>query len=378
MRSKLLISLLFVIFMAGSGFAQLAQNSWSFAFGGLYPRYISSGVMPGDANYGAYLSFQRNFSEHVGLRAFWNYGRLQGKSGGLTQNSDMMGGSLDMLFYLAPCEPVSPYLLAGAGGFFYKVSNPVSTELKGKFMQDVQLSLGLGAEWYLTEDWKLQSEFDYNTPLTSRLDGMITGNNNGLLGGPYDTYFILKVGFLYYFSKGEPSKLCDLYNGITVQNAPEVDYDRIESIIRKYQEKPVTDTVKINYERIEEIVKRNRQLTAAASKSNWQLVGVTFDLGSAEFKTESYPILYNAAQILVQNPDLKVEIQGYTDDVGSDTYNLNLSLKRANAVKDYLVSHGVAEKRLTAVGFGSQNPVGNNRSAKGRVLNRRIEFKILN
>ncbi|MGE5412461.1 MAG: OmpA family protein, partial [Clostridiales bacterium] len=136
-----------------------------------------------------------------------------------------------------------------------------------------------------------------------------------------------------------------------------VDYDKIDSIVKKYQ--PAT-------------------LTAAnLPAENWVLMGVTFDPNSSKFKTEAYPILYHAAQTLLQNQDLKVEIQGYTDNTGPDMFNLNLSLQRANTVKDYLVSHGIAAERLSAVGFGSKNPVADNQTASGRILNRRIEFKVI-
>jgi outer membrane protein OmpA-like peptidoglycan-associated protein/opacity protein-like surface antigen len=379
MKLKIILTLAFMAFWAGEGFAQLAQNSWTYAFGFLYPRYISSGISPSESNYGIYHSFQRNFSEHVGLRLSGNYMRLEGKYGAITEKTDILSGNLDLFYYLAPCEPVCPYILAGVGGFFFKVSNAVSPGIPKKFLRDYLINVGLGAEWYLSEDWKLQTEFDYNTPATSRIDGLTSGNNNGLFGGTYDTYASLRLGVVYYFFKGEPSKLCDLYGGVGTgekKEAPQIDYDRIEDIVKKYQTKP--GEANVDYDRIEEIVKRNEPVLPKEAKPNWQLVGVTFDFGSAEFKTESYPILYNAAQMLLQNPDIKIEIQGYTDDTGSDTYNLNLSLKRANAVKDYLVSHGVAAERLTAVGLGSQNPVGSNKTPEGRVLNRRIEFKILN
>ena len=375
MKSRLLIAFAFMAFITGEGFAQLAQDSWSYAFGVHYPRYISSNVDPGSYNYGVFQSFQRNFSEHVGLRLSGNYNRLEGTLGAITEKTDLISGNFDLVYYLAPCEPVSLYLMGGMGGIFFKVSNPISPGIQSKFLRDYQINFGLGAEWYVSEDWRIQTEFDYYTPVTSKIDGVIGGNNNGLLGGPYDTYAALKLGYIYYFSKGEPSKLCDLYSGIA-KDIPQIDYDRIESLFKKYQQVKPVETV--DYGRIEDIVKKNQTVVSVPAKTNWQLVGVTFNLGSARFKTEAYPILYNAAQMLLQNPELKVEIQGYTDDIGSDTYNLNLSLKRANVVKDYLVNHGISANRLTAVGLGSQNPVGNNKSAQGRILNRRIEFKILN
>ncbi|MDP3684896.1 MAG: OmpA family protein, partial [Ignavibacteria bacterium] len=92
---------------------------------------------------------------------------------------------------------------------------------------------------------------------------------------------------------------------------------------------------------------------------------------------ESYPILVNAVQLLLSNPDMKVEIQGHTDNIGSDSFNQKLSEQRAETVKRFLVAKGVAASRLSTVGVGPSNPVSNNKTAEGRSLNRRIEFKVL-
>jgi OOP family OmpA-OmpF porin len=79
---------------------------------------------------------------------------------------------------------------------------------------------------------------------------------------------------------------------------------------------------------------------------------------------------------LLKNPDIKVEIAGYCDYVGSDAYNKKLSQRRAETVKAYLESKGVAAARLTAVGYGKTDFVADNKTAEGRAMNRRIEFKV--
>jgi OOP family OmpA-OmpF porin len=82
---------------------------------------------------------------------------------------------------------------------------------------------------------------------------------------------------------------------------------------------------------------------------------------------------YNA---LVANPDVQVEISGHTDNVGSQQYNQVLSLKRAQAVKNWLVKKGIASNRMKTVGKGQNEPVASNTTDAGRAENRRIEFYV--
>lgn len=85
-------------------------------------------------------------------------------------------------------------------------------------------------------------------------------------------------------------------------------------------------------------------------------------------------ILDQVAAILKKSPAVAVEVSGHTDDSGDAEKNLTLSLRRAEAVKRYLVTKGTAESRLTAVGFGPDRPVADNKTEAGRARNRRIEF----
>ena len=108
------------------------------------------------------------------------------------------------------------------------------------------------------------------------------------------------------------------------------------------------------------------------------LKGITFGFNSAVIRPESYPVLEDAAKVLKAKPNMRVEIGGHTDSIGSDTYNQKLSYQRANAVRDYLINyHNIEPSRLIAVGYGEIQPIADNRTRSGRDLNRRIEFKIL-
>lgn len=104
------------------------------------------------------------------------------------------------------------------------------------------------------------------------------------------------------------------------------------------------------------------------------LEGIVFATGKADITPESQVNLEKAYNTLAQNPDIAVEIQGYTDNTGSRAANMKLSLSRAESVKAWLVSKGIAAERITAKGFGPDKPVASNKTKDGRQQNRRIEF----
>jgi len=108
------------------------------------------------------------------------------------------------------------------------------------------------------------------------------------------------------------------------------------------------------------------------------LEGVTFATNSAELTPESEKMLMKVLSTLNAYPDIKVEIRGYTDNVGNASSNLQLSQRRANAVRYWLIAKGIAPNRVIARGYGEQNPIADNKTKEGRRLNRRIEFVKIN
>jgi outer membrane protein OmpA-like peptidoglycan-associated protein len=108
------------------------------------------------------------------------------------------------------------------------------------------------------------------------------------------------------------------------------------------------------------------------------LKNIFFDSGKSDLKTQSLAELENIRELLGTHPDLKVQINGHTDNTGKAATNKVLSLKRAQSVVNYLIQHGVEATRLSAVGFGSEKPlVSNDDENQGREINRRTEIEII-
>ncbi len=104
------------------------------------------------------------------------------------------------------------------------------------------------------------------------------------------------------------------------------------------------------------------------------LEGVNFKTGSAELLPESIPILEKVVKTLKENPEIVVEIRGYTDNTGSYKANMKLSQARADAVRMYLIRNGISPDRVSAKGYGPENPIAPNDTKEGRAKNRRVEF----
>jgi outer membrane protein OmpA-like peptidoglycan-associated protein len=107
------------------------------------------------------------------------------------------------------------------------------------------------------------------------------------------------------------------------------------------------------------------------------LRGVQFNFDKADVRPEAEVILDEAARVLKENRDVRVEIAGHTDSIGPEAYNQGLSQSRAKSVRDYLVEGGVDSARLSWTGYGESRPVADNASEEGRAQNRRVELNVL-
>lgn len=107
-------------------------------------------------------------------------------------------------------------------------------------------------------------------------------------------------------------------------------------------------------------------------------IKIQFEFDSSILRTDSYAILDKIASAIKSNPSIKCALNGYASIEGTAEHNMQLSIDRANAVKTYLINAGISASSITSRGFGTSNPVADNSTEAGRILNRRVEIMKLN
>jgi OmpA family protein len=117
-----------------------------------------------------------------------------------------------------------------------------------------------------------------------------------------------------------------------------------------------------------------RELLAALVRNGRAVLHINFDFDKSKLRPDAMPAIDQVTALLRDNPSIRLQIEGHTDDVGTKQHNASLSEARARAVQTVLVSHGITASRLTVAGMGATQPVADNRSDDGRFKNRRVEF----
>ncbi len=107
------------------------------------------------------------------------------------------------------------------------------------------------------------------------------------------------------------------------------------------------------------------------------LRGIQFDFDKSDIKPEWEPVLDEGANILKENPAIRIIIEGHTCNIGTEAYNQGLSERRARSVYDYFVKKGVSPSRMKTVGYGEMKPKASNATEDGRIINRRVEIQVV-
>jgi outer membrane protein OmpA-like peptidoglycan-associated protein len=130
------------------------------------------------------------------------------------------------------------------------------------------------------------------------------------------------------------------------------------------------------YESLKQFEGKFASIRREARGTIMSLSDILFDFGKSELRREAELNVAKLSVILQQFPEMHITVEGHTDNVGSEEYNLKLSEKRAKSVLDFLVREGVTAERMELKGYGMSQPVASNETAQGRQQNRRVDLVI--
>ncbi|MCK9254737.1 MAG: OmpA family protein [Bacteroidales bacterium] len=162
--------------------------------------------------------------------------------------------------------------------------------------------------------------------------------------------------------------------GENKSNSSENSNNENENSLKNQNENESSNLSMLNMKE-SEITEKAFEQARVGSKFN--LNRIFFEFNSAELLALSYTELDKLVEILSLKSNLRIEVRGHTDNVGTESYNKSLSIKRAQAVYDYLISSGIDKKRMKYRGFGTKVPVASNDTEEGRSLNRRVEIIVV-
>jgi outer membrane protein OmpA-like peptidoglycan-associated protein len=172
----------------------------------------------------------------------------------------------------------------------------------------------------------------------------------------------------------------DMARQQAVKRAEELDLAKQQAELREREAEQARQRAQAATGRIQELEKQLAEFKARQTERGLELTlsDVLFEFDKAELKSGALRGLAPLITFVKENPERKITLEGHTDSVGSDSYNLKLSQQRAEAVQDFLVKSGVASANVTARGLGENYPVATNDTAAGRLQNRRVQIIISN
>ncbi len=356
--------------------------------------------------YGLGLGY--NFDSHWAAEAVFNY--IDTKS---TKGAGDVDGKLyhlDGLYHFSPSQNLVPYLAVGVGGL---TLNPD----RGSSDSDFIVNYGGGLKYFIKENIALRGDVRHilsfpenNLLYTVGLTFFFGGERKAVVEPPKDsdgdgvyddfdkcpgTLAGVKVdsagcpldsdgdGVYNYLDKcpKTPAGVKVDSSGCPLDSDGDGVYDYLDKCLNtpkgvKVDKKgcPMDSDGDGVYDHMDQCPGTPTGATVD-QRGCWVLKGVNFETAKWDIQPSGNIILDNVVTILKKNTSLKLEIQGHTDNRGSEAYNQPLSEKRAKAVMEYLVENGVEQSRLNFVGYGFSRPATSNDTAEGRAMNRRVELK---
>lgn len=278
--------------------------------------------------------------------------------------------------------PFSPYMTIGAGYSWNQHQSPTAV---ADNWQGLALQGGVGLEFFITEGTSLGAEALYHNFVGQ--SGIVPYRLASLVG---------TVNF--YFGPGPSQKRTEA--ALEAQKAElaktQAEVDAEKQKLLQAQQTALDTSNKLNdtnsklndtnsklndsNNKLQQLQTQNQQAQAELDSIKQMIARkdispITFKTASAELQASSNATLDKVADIIKKYPNLKMRIEGHTDNVGGEEYNQQLSERRANTIRDYLTQKaGVSADQITAVGMGKGGPIADNSTSEGRAQNRRVEF----
>ena len=312
-------------------------------------------------NYGLGYQFTEQFALEL---AAMNFGTETDNGAGLLANQDVDGFNyhLDALYLFPKSSGWTPFLVAGLGEAKYDYDNDDFTETMG--------NLGAGVKKNLSDSWQLRSD--------ARL-------YKGFDDGDVDAGISVAVAYLFGGSGEKAPVVVDADNdgvqdsidqcpatpaGVAVDatGCPlDTDGDGVYDYQDQCADTPAGDQVdELGCSIPPKSVEESAEIALA----------INFDTGSSVVKSEYFSEVEAVAVLMKRFPTTEVEIQGHTDSSGAAEFNKNLSQQRADAVRQVFINeYGIDASRITAVGYGEEQPVADNSTREGKATNRRVIAK---
>jgi len=276
-----------------------------------------------------------DFSRNWGVEAAGDY--LTTKSDADLGDATVYGGRLETLYYYTPDKKLVPYFAVGVGGRSLKYDDYSNLD-RGHFLVD----WGLGAKYSLSDNLALRADIRHMILINDTIQ-----NLEATLG----------ISFLFGGEKPAP---------VVEEAAPVVEPTPAPAPVVKPTPVPVpmpVAPVPAPTVMEKEILEKGRAT-----------LDIKFRTNKADIQPQYHAELAKFADVMKKHPDLKVAIEGHTDNVGGAPYNLKLSQRRADSVKRYMTEKfGIEISRLKAVGYGLTKPIASNATTAGRAKNRRVE-----
>lgn len=326
-----------------------------------------------------------HFTQNLGLEGFFHYVRTESKSLAGT-DVNVAGYGIEALYHFFPGNRFVPFVAAGVG----------STRYSAFDRNKITVDYGAGLKFFLTDNLALRADVRHLLPFNDRYNDLLyTVGLNFSFGGAKKTVVaatraaepaaaaVVEVakdsdrdGVYDYLDKcpGTPAGVKVDRDGCPLDS----DGDGVPDYLDKCPETPAG--VKVDQDGcpppvVQKIVPQAaKPMEAAIVEKGRVTLNVEFDFDKSIVKKKYHEEIAKLAAVMKKYPDLKITVEGHTDNVGGLIYNEKLSLRRADAVKNYLATKfGIEASRLNAKGYGEIRPIASNATKEGRQKNRRVE-----